>query len=306
MKWIDPVRFVLRACLCALALLVVVPATALQMGTPFTDGAVLQRGVPVPVWGWAEPGSEMQVSFAGQVKRAKADRNGKWMIKLDPLKANAESQKMVVSPANQASGRAHVINNILVGEVWVASGQSNMQWLASKCDVGRVLQAGIKQRVEAGEEKAPIIREAKVTDVFSALHPIEKAQGEWIDDGANMSGIAYAFAYEIWKELGVPIGIVNCSFSSTAIEAWTPREGQPADAENELSEARQNPRRSEGSPVAEDSASPEKEQDPGEHADGTKEPSSRSRACLDWCGPEVGAQGMSSPSRVSSEEARWS
>lgn len=197
----------------------------IELGTPFVDGAVLQRDMEVPVWGWAKPGAKVAVHFAGQIKSVTAGADGKWTVKLEPLKANAKPQTMSVGIDKQFSGRALIVKDILIGEVWIASGQSNMQWLASKCDVGRVLQAGIKARVEAGQEKQPIIREAKVTDVFSALHPIERAQGEWIDDGANMSAIAYAFAYDLWKELGVPIGILNCSFSSTAIEAWTPREG---------------------------------------------------------------------------------
>lgn len=203
------------------------------MGTPFVDGAVLQRDMAVPVWGWAKPGTKVTIAFAGQSKAATAGDDGKWQARLDALATNAKPAEMKVT---LSTGESVTIKDILVGEVWIASGQSNMQWLASKCDVGRVLQAGIKVRVEAGEEKAPIIREAKVTDVYSALHPIEHAQGEWISDGANMSAIAYAFAYDLWKELGVPIGILNCSFSSTAIEAWTPREGF-ANSNNPYTEA---------------------------------------------------------------------
>ncbi|MEM6506245.1 MAG: YdjY domain-containing protein [Planctomycetota bacterium] len=197
----------------------------IKLGTPFVDGAVFQRCMPVPVWGWAEPGAEVAVSFAGQTKPAKAGEDGKWLVRLDPLTASSKPQSMTVAGGDSSLSTAKTVDDILVGEVWVASGQSNMQWLSSKCDVGRILQKGIRERVDVGEEPEPIIREAKVTDVFSALHPIEHAQGEWINDGAKMSGIAYAFAYELWKELQVPIGIVNCSFSSTTIEAWTPREG---------------------------------------------------------------------------------
>ena len=196
-------------------------APAIELGTPFVDGAVLQREMPVPVWGWAKPGETAEVTFAGQTQKGKAGEDGRWTVKLNPLKASAQPRVMTIKVADKTV----TVNDILVGEVWVASGQSNMQWLANKCDVGRVLQAGIKARVEAGDEKTPIIREAKVLDVFAALHPIEHAKGEWISDGANMSAIAYAFAYDLWKELGVPIGILNCSFSQTAIEAWTPREG---------------------------------------------------------------------------------
>ena len=107
----------------------------------------------------------------------------------------------------------------------MASGQSNMQWKAGKCDVAKLL-ARIDEAVKAGKEKQPVIREFEVTSVFSALHPIERANGAWKDGGMEeYSAVATAFACELYKELGVPIGILNCSWSQTAIEAWVPRAG---------------------------------------------------------------------------------
>lgn len=194
----------------------------LSLGTPFSDGAILQREMKVPVWGWSEPGTKVSVEFAGQKKEAIAGEGGKWILALDPLKASAEPAEMKIS---ESGGAAITLEDILVGEVWMASGQSNMQWIVSKSDVGQVLLKQIEERVAAGKEKAPVIREGKVTDFFACLHPIEHATGEWISDAANMSAIAYAFAYSLHVELGVPIGILNCSFSQTSIQAWTPREG---------------------------------------------------------------------------------
>lgn len=198
------------------------PKPAIELGAPFADNAILQRQMPVPVWGWCKPGTKVTVEFAGQKKSAAAGMDRKWMVTLDPLKENAAPQEMVVT---ESTGKEVTLENILVGEVWMASGQSNMQWEANKCNVGRVLQRQIAERVAAGEEEQPMIREAKVTSVYSALHPIEHATGEWSTETANFSAIAYAFAYKLHRELGVPIGILNCSFSSTAIEAWVPREG---------------------------------------------------------------------------------
>lgn len=195
---------------------------AMKLGAPFADHAVLQHGMPVPVWGWGEPGETVTVEFAGQKKTATADEKGEWMLRLDPLKATAKPGVFSISGSKSTSVK---LKDILVGEVWLASGQSNMQWLANKCDVGRVLQQQIAERIEAGQEKPPVIREAKITDVYSAIHPIEVATAQWSDEQGEMSAIAFAFAYEIYRETGVPIGILNCSFSSTAIEAWTPREG---------------------------------------------------------------------------------
>jgi len=198
------------------------PKPAIELGAPFADNTILQRQMPVPVWGWSNPGARVTVEFAGQKKSATAGKDGKWMLKLDSLKANAIPQEMVVT---DSAGKKAVLKNVLVGEVWMASGQSNMQWPASKCSVGRILMKQMAERVKAGKEKPPVIREGKVTSVFSALHPIEHAEGEWSSNAGSFSAIAYAFAYELHKELKVPIGILNCAFSTTRIEAWTPRVG---------------------------------------------------------------------------------
>ncbi len=204
------------------ALCIIGSARALELGAPFTDNAVLQRDMAVPVWGWSKPATALTVEFAGQKGYTTSGNDGKWMLQLNALKASATPADMTVS---ENGGETRTLKNILVGEVWMASGQSNMQWLASKCDVGAVLQKQIAERVAAGKEKPPVIREAKVMDFFASLQPIERATGEWHDDGGNISAVAYAFAYQLHRELGVPIGILNCSFSQTAIQAWTPREG---------------------------------------------------------------------------------
>ena len=195
---------------------------AIELGAPFGDNAILQRQMPVPAWGWSKPGTEVTVEFAGQKKKAIAGNDGKWMLRLDALKANANPQEMVISDNN---GNKLVLKNIVVGEVWMTSGQSNMQWPAGKCIVGRKLIPQINERVKAGEEKQPIIREGKVTNVFSSLYPIEHAQGAWGSNWGDFSAIAFAFAYDLYKELQIPIGIVNCAFSTTQIQAWVPREG---------------------------------------------------------------------------------
>lgn len=194
----------------------------IELGAPFSDGAILQREMKVPVWGWSKPGTRITVEFSRQKKTTTTGEDGKWMLELDPLIASADPAELKVS---ESTGATRTLNNILVGEVWLASGQSNMQWIASKCDVGRVLQKGIAERVAAGQEKGPVIREALVTNYFASLHPIEHADVKWSPAGGDSSAIAYAFAYKLHHELGVPIGILNCSFSQTSIQAWTPRHG---------------------------------------------------------------------------------
>lgn len=192
------------------------PEIEFQVGAPFCDNAVLQREVQVPVWGWSTPGDKITVTFAGQTKTAKAGKDGKWMLRLDPLAASFQPRTMTIS--SSVNQRQHQAKNILVGEVWMCSGQSNMQWKVAKSSCNKLV-------VEPRDGINPI-REFEVTSVYAMLHPIEKATGAWKDgEYTAYSAIAFAFAHKLYGELGVPIGILNCSFSTTAIEAWVPRLG---------------------------------------------------------------------------------
>jgi len=191
----------------------------IEMGAPFHDHAVLQRQMSVPVWGWSSPDTKITVEFAGQKKHTKTGRDGKWTVKLDPLKASFDPAEMIVTTS---TGKKETLKNILVGEVWMASGQSNMQWKTPKSTCSRL----VKDLEKTTEDKVAPIREFQVTSVAAQLHPIEKATGTWQDGSyGNYSAIAFAFAHKLYKELNVPIGILNCSWSSTQIEAWVPREG---------------------------------------------------------------------------------
>lgn len=194
---------------------------SLKLGSPFGNRAILQREMPVPIWGWAKPGTKVVVKFAGQNVRATADDEGKWQAELKPLKANAEAQILTVSSDD---GSSVTLEDVLVGEVWLASGQSNMQWIANKSSAKMIVEE-LKKATEAANGKAIPIREFKVTNYFAHLHPIEHAEGEWSQDYGNFSAVALAFAHKLYGELGIPIGILNCSFSQTKIEAWTPRIG---------------------------------------------------------------------------------
>ena len=206
------------------------PAPAIQLGAPFRDNAVLQRGMKVPVWGWSEPGAKVTVTFAGQTKTAMTGKSGKWMLALDPLKASAEPAELKVA---ESTGKRVTLRNVLVGEVWLASGQSNMQWKVNKSSTMKLAQAF----TEETQGKPVPIREFEVTSVMAMLHPIEQADGAWKDGNyADYSAISFAFAHKLYKELGVPIGILNCSFSQTAIQAWVPREGF-RDAEDAYTQA---------------------------------------------------------------------
>lgn len=115
-------------------------AQPLELGSPFMNGMVLQREGDVPVWGWAEPGSEISVEFAGQQKTTMADKNGRWMVKLSPLEASATGQEFMVqrSAVGGRETETVTLKGVLVGEVWFASGQSNMEWVAGKSMYGQL------------------------------------------------------------------------------------------------------------------------------------------------------------------------
>lgn len=202
----------------------------LVLGAPFGSGAVLQRGMKVPVWGWSDSGTKVTVEFADQKKSVTAGKDGEWRVELDDLKASFEPSTLVI---REEGGETRTLDDILVGEVWMASGQSNMQWTVGK---SRVKQLAAEFATQNESQVVPI-REFEVTSVTSQLHPIKKATGEWKrGDYSNYSAIAFAFAHKIYHEVKVPVGILNCSFSQTSIQAWVPREGF-ASAEDDYSKA---------------------------------------------------------------------
>ncbi|MFP6866321.1 MAG: hypothetical protein VCA35_10310, partial [Roseibacillus sp.] len=187
---------------------------ALELASPFVDDLILQRGMEVPVWGWAEPGSEVTVGFAGQTKTAVADKNGDWMVKLDPLQASRKERGLEVK---NNRGKSISLKGVLVGEVWFSSGQSNMVWTAGKSMCNEVAR-----ELASSKEDIPI-REININTV-SALYPQKKAtsEGGWkkASGASGFSALSLSFAYELYKELNVPVGILLSAHSNTRIEAF--------------------------------------------------------------------------------------
>lgn len=174
----------------------------------FCDNAILQRGIEVPVWGWAKEGEKVTVEFAGQ-KISTTTANGKWMIKLKPLIENANAQSMTISGENTI-----VFNNILVGEVWICAGQSNMEWALFKSTGGEEAMAASTN---------PNLR------IFNVPHnvkeqPDSNVNAKWVlSESKNtkfISAVGYWFLSKLQKELGVPVGFINVSFGGTVIESW--------------------------------------------------------------------------------------
>ncbi|MDT8391848.1 MAG: sialate O-acetylesterase [Lentisphaeria bacterium] len=200
-------------------------AQALELAAPFTDNMILQRKSAVPVWGFDQPGNTVTVEFAGQKKTVVVDKRGDWMVRLEPLEASLTERPFTI--ANSA-GESITLQGVLVGEVWFASGQSNMVWVAGKSMCGDIA------RELAGSEKDIPIREINI-DTVSALYPQKKAtsDGGWrkSKDASGFSALSLSFAYELYNELKVPVGILLSAHSNTRIEAFTQRQAIEAHPE---------------------------------------------------------------------------
>ncbi len=195
---------------CLLAPLAASAETALRLPAMFGNHMVLQRDQAVPVWGWAAPGDEVTVNFAGQKKTAKADPDGKWMLKLDPLKASMQPQKMAIARGADVLA----IEDVLVGDVWLSSGQSNMHFQMSGV---------MHSRDEIAAADDPAVRFLTVEAQFGQ-EPKADAQGIWKPisptTAAGCSAVAYYFARDLQRKLGVPIGLLISSVGGTRIESW--------------------------------------------------------------------------------------
>ncbi len=203
-----------NCCIALLSLFISISTFAgeLSLPTVFSDHMVLQRGQSVPVWGKADPGAVVAVEFAGQKKTAKADASGRWRVDLDPLKASAQPRTLTVSAGSEKT----VFSDVLVGEVWLCSGQSNMQFSLNRTDNAEEAIAGANQ---------PEIRLYATPRVYSEK-PLEKIDSHWTvctpETAAPFSAVAYHFGLKLHKDLGVPVGLLHSSWGGTRIEPWTP------------------------------------------------------------------------------------
>ena len=178
-----------------------------------SEGMVLQRDRPVPIWGQADPGEVVTVRFAGESRRAVAGQDGKWLVKLGPLHANATPAIMTISGENTIE-----LRNILVGEVWLVSGQSNMQRLLSETANGAEAIAAANY---------PLIRLFNVSRQVAFKHkapPLATWQACSPEAIKEFSAAGYYFGVELQKELTIPIGLINSSYGGSQAEAWTPDE----------------------------------------------------------------------------------
>jgi sialate O-acetylesterase len=183
----------------------------------FGDNMVLQRNKPVNIWGWAAPGEKITVQFHLQKKAAVTNQQGKWQLQLQPETAGGPYE-LVVTGKNIVS-----IKNILVGEVWVCSGQSNMEMPIAGWGMIN------DHEKEIANASYPFIRHIKVPNTVSGTPKNDISGGEWKvcspATAGEFSATAYFFARQLYNKLKVPIGLINSSWGGTQSEAWTSKEG---------------------------------------------------------------------------------
>lgn len=192
----------------------------LQVSSFFGDHMVLQRDHALPVWGQATPGDTVTVSFKGDKVSTKADADGQWIAKLPAQDVGAPGTLRI-----ESSGQSVVFSDVLVGEVWLCSGQSNMNW---------PVQSANNAKAEIAAANNPSIRLFDVARAYSP-EPLKEVDASWAvcspETVAKFSAVGYFFGRELWDELQVPIGLISSNWGGTPAEAWTPLEtmkGNPA------------------------------------------------------------------------------
>jgi len=226
-------RLPLIAFLCAWGGLTV--RAELTLPPLFTDNLVVQRDAPVPVWGQAVPGRRVTVHFAGQSKAAQADTAGHWRVTLDPLAASTEPRALEITEAverEQSLTAAWRATNVLVGEVWLAAGQSNMEFpLARETHAATEVPAATNPLVRlcnftyAGKSAGGQLYESAARSNLVAEHFFT---GHW-EPGSPasarpFSAVAYYFGRALQSDLHVPLGIIHCAVGGSPTEAWVGRD----------------------------------------------------------------------------------
>ena len=195
--------------------LLVVQTTLAEVRLPnvFGEHMVVQRRKPLPVWGWADPGEKVTVTLATQTKTTKAGKDGKWRVTFDPMEAGGPFQLVAKGKTNTVT-----FNDVLAGEVWICSGQSNMEF---------ALRSASNAKTEIPTATYPKIRQLLVKKALS-LTPKDDIDGNWAvcspETVPNFTAVGYFFAKQLQQELNVPIGLINTSWGGTHSETWTSRE----------------------------------------------------------------------------------
>src|SRR2546430_15618788 len=198
-----------------LAILLVAPVARASVAVPDVIGnaMVLQRDQAVPIWGTADPGETVVVKFASQTRNTKAGSDGKWQVTLSSMPASATPGTMTISGNNTIT-----LDDVLVGEVWIVSGQSNMQFTLAESADG---EAAIATANDAAVRLFNVRRKVAFQHESGPLSQWQPSSPASVRD---FSAAGYYFAVQLRDALHVPIGIINSSYGGTQAEAWTPVE----------------------------------------------------------------------------------
>lgn len=213
-------------CLCLLSLACSAAEPALKLGRPFTQHAVLQRGQPCPIFGSDTPGTRITVSFAGQTVSTVAGPDSQWRVALAPLTVSVLPQTLSVSGSSTVT-----LTNVLVGDVWLISGQSNADWpLRSAAGGAEAITAATNRFLRYWlMAEAPLTTPAPwPAEQVARLTPDRYFSGEWQPSSPATAGavsaIGYFFAHSLATNRCVPIGLIDCSVGGTPAESWIPTE----------------------------------------------------------------------------------
>lgn len=202
----------------------------IRLAMPFADGMVLQQGRPVPVWGTAETGSKVEVRFAGQVKSTVTAADGRWKIALDPMSASRVGRKMEVR-LNQSDGQTTSISDVLVGEVWICAGQSNMELpLWGEANVSPHAEQSMDMGyVESMTLNDPLVRTCQTPKIWAREPQDFPERLAWrrFSPGAqqDFSAVGCHFAQLLRQALDVPVGVVSVAWGGAKIEGFLPASG---------------------------------------------------------------------------------
>ncbi len=191
----------------------------LRVSPMFGDHMVLQRELPVPVWGKADPGDTITVRFAGQEVQTRAGQDGKWMLQLPPMPASAEGREFAV----ESKGITKRFQDVLVGEVWICSGQSNMQYGWGNQSKPRYNWGGDADLANLAEQSANLPIRSYDVPCNVSFTPTDECAGTW-STALPGSAVAFGFSYHLQKSLNVPVAVIVTCWGSSFIEGWMPIE----------------------------------------------------------------------------------